>query len=166
MEHRYKVDFRPKPAFLIDAYFWMGCRRIFILGFIVVVLGIGGHLVLNSIALMVMGIIGASLITVFAGVWIWRRRVAIRRIRAEPDQWLCDYAVMDDGLHYQTPLGEGMVRWGFQGEVKKLGPWWAVVSREVGILPLGSDLPEPVRQFIVQRLQNKGPAKATATAKT
>ena len=154
MEYRYRIDYRPRPAFLVDAYFRRGAFRVAVLGTLAAAIGLGGYLGLQSILLLVLGAVAVSLAGLFLGMWVWRRRLAIRRVRRDPDRWLCDYAVCDDGLHYNTPLGEGLLRWGFGGELKRVGSWWAIVSSEVGLLPLSGEAPQEVLDFVRKKLTN------------
>jgi hypothetical protein len=149
MKHEYSFDFGPKPSFIYDAWFIKAMGPVLLLSLIFFPLCAISDFWITRV---VFPSIAAGAITIFIGIYLYRRVISKRRIKGLSNT-VFNYTIDDEGIHYDNELGSGVLRWGFKGKLIPLKNFILLQSSEVGLLPLPADLPEKFLSEIRERLK-------------
>lgn len=149
MNYEYSFDFGPNPSFIYDAWFKKAMGPVLLLSLLLFPLSAlsqfwAVRLVIPSIA--------AGAITLFIGIYLYRRTLSRRRVR-RLQQKVFHYRIDDEGIHYANELGSGVLRWGFKGKLIPVKEFILLQSPEVGLLPLPRDIPADLLCAIGERLR-------------
>jgi len=149
MNFSYNFDFGPRPSFLIDAWFRKAVVPVALLSALLFPLSALSDIWFARIAIPSTA---AGAITIFLGIYLYRRSISIKRVR-KMENTQFHYTIDDEGIHYSNELGRGLLRWGFKGKIIPMQRVTLLQSSEIGLLPLPSDAPAEVIAFINNRLQ-------------
>ena len=146
----YTFDFGAKPAFIIDAWFKRAFGPVLAISVIFFPLcAISSHWVTN----LIFPSISIGAITIFVGIYVFRRHVAIRRVKNISNK-VFRYKIDDLGICFENDLGDGVLKWGFKGKLIPLRKFILLQSNEIGLIPLPIDTPAEILTFIENKLRS------------
>ena len=151
MNYSYEFDFGPRPGFLIDTWFRWAIRPVLLLCLLFFPLTYYSHWWAARTVLP--GIVVGALL-VFVGVYLFRRNLAVRRVKSMNDK-VFRYTIDDEGIRFANELANGVLRWGFKGRIVRRRKLIMLLSSEVGLLPIPVEIPDTVLQEVRSRLSNK-----------
>ena len=154
----YTFDFGIKPAFIIDAWFKKAFLPVFIISIILFPLC---AFTLHNITKFIIPSIAVGAIIIFVGVYVYRRHLAIRRVKNISNK-VFSYEIDSQGIHFHNDLGDGVLKWGFKGKLIPFKKFILLQSNEIGLIPLPIDTPPEILTLMESKLRsNKSLKKET-----
>ncbi len=145
----YTFDFGPQPAIVIDAWFRKALLPIGALFVCALLLATLSHYWFTR---FIIPSIAAGALIIFIGLYIYRRQLAIRRIRKIKSA-IFHYKIDDSGIHFDNEIGTGTIKWGFKGKLIPGKKFILLQSPEMGLIPIPAETPPEILKEIKSKLR-------------
>jgi len=145
----YTFDFGKKPAFVIDAWFKRSLGPMLLISAILFPMCATRC---DWLTRYVFPSIAAGAIILYLGVYIFRRQLAVRRVRKIKNT-VFSYEINETGIQFDNDIGSGVIKWGFKGRLIPLKNFILLQSNEMGLIPLPLDTPAETIAFIKDQLR-------------